>query len=130
MDFGDIDVCLFVNANIRKDAILQLVCVESACLVGWDHSVINVQKNDILLCSNRFFSFFDIPYMYKNILACPIGKYGSNCALTCSCNSTIECNEDGSCKCPPGKSGANCQEGNCSIYRIIYNFYFYYYYIS
>lgn len=42
MDFGDIDACFLVNANIRKDAILQLVHVESACLVGWDHSVINV----------------------------------------------------------------------------------------
>lgn len=52
-------------------------------------------------------------YLYFNILDCPEGKYGVNCASTCGCvrQFTSNCNKvNGKCECIEGRQGNNCTE--------------------
>ena len=46
------------------------------------------------------------------VSACPPGRYGANCRLTCYCYGRSKCNHiTGSCICPPGYHGYGCWQG-------------------
>ncbi|KAG8505462.1 Multiple epidermal growth factor-like domains protein 6 [Galemys pyrenaicus] len=44
--------------------------------------------------------------------ACPPDTFGKNCSSSCSCRNGGTCGpETGTCRCPPGVSGAHCEDG-------------------
>ncbi|XP_012589978.1 PREDICTED: multiple epidermal growth factor-like domains protein 6 [Condylura cristata] len=44
--------------------------------------------------------------------ACPPDTYGKNCSFSCSCQNGGTCDpQTGACRCPPGVSGAHCEDG-------------------
>lgn len=43
---------------------------------------------------------------------CVPGRYGANCALTCTCEGGVPCDRvTGQCPCPPGFTGLTCDKG-------------------
>ena len=49
------------------------------------------------------------------LAACPADTFGKNCSFFCSCQNGGTCDpETGACRCPPGVSGARCEDGGCS----------------
>lgn len=47
--------------------------------------------------------------------ACPPDTFGKNCSSPCSCQNGGTCDPvAGACRCPPGVSGAHCEDGGCS----------------
>ena len=47
--------------------------------------------------------------------ACPPDTFGKNCSSACSCQNGGTCDPvTGACRCPPGVSGAHCEDGGCS----------------
>ncbi|XP_078575850.1 angiopoietin-1 receptor-like [Branchiostoma floridae x Branchiostoma japonicum] len=54
-------------------------------------------------------------YIRLIVTACPPDRTGSDCSLPCLCYHGGRCDEDGSCICPPGFYGDNCELGKkCS----------------
>ena len=56
------------------------------------------------------------------ITECPQGKYGMNCASTCTCNPhrTVSCDKvDGTCSCKAGWEGKDCNADvkECTLSR-------------
>lgn len=50
--------------------------------------------------------------------ACPEGWFGRNCSLSCKCKNGGVCDlVTGSCRCPPGVSGEQCQDGQFTSYN-------------
>lgn len=46
---------------------------------------------------------------------CPSGRFGKNCAWSCSCTNNGTCNPiDGSCQCYPGWIGSDCSQRECT----------------
>ena len=44
-----------------------------------------------------------------NFAACPPGKYGRDCRMTCQCRNSAECDPvSGECICAPGWRGEGC----------------------
>ena len=47
--------------------------------------------------------------------ACPPDTFGKNCSSLCTCQNGGTCDPvSGACRCPPGVSGAHCEDGACS----------------
>ncbi|KAK2105722.1 Multiple epidermal growth factor-like domains protein 6 [Saguinus oedipus] len=45
-------------------------------------------------------------------VACPPDTFGKNCSFSCSCQNGGTCDPvTGACRCPPGVSGTNCEDG-------------------
>lgn len=46
--------------------------------------------------------------------ACPRGRFGAGCAHVCRCGPGATCDPvTGTCTCPPGRTGAHCELGEC-----------------
>lgn len=48
--------------------------------------------------------------------ACPQGRFGPSCAHLCNCGQGATCDPvTGNCTCPPGRTGAHCEHGECRL---------------
>ncbi|XP_046584450.1 uncharacterized protein LOC124291474 [Haliotis rubra] len=53
----------------------------------------------------------------SQIVACPIGMFGQDCAYTCNCQEDIDCENTKGCECSTGWGGPTCQRGNMALQR-------------
>lgn len=54
---------------------------------------------------------FQVSVLCVLCAVCPSGRFGKNCAWSCSCTNNGTCNPiDGSCQCYPGWIGSDCSQ--------------------
>lgn len=62
-----------------------------------------------LLGSIHDFTFY---ISFLCISECPLGRYGFDCLIHCSCANSSLCNpKTGRCECEPGRTGSDCRQG-------------------